>query len=316
MPSSRQALVENIQSPKVSIGLPVYNGARYIREALDSVLAQSFRDFELIISDNASTDETETICESYAKNDPRIRYVRQTENRGGAYNFQYVMEQATGKYFKWLAHDDRLEPDFLTEVIRYLDDHDDVVLCTTDVKCIDELGGVLNITCLESLRGDGDWIAVRRKVMSYSSFKRDNLAFLIYGVYRLDQIRNCNVSESGLWGFVNGSEYPWFCQIAPLGKIVALPLAMIVYRRHVNSGCYVEVLNTSWRKQLVNRFYILFCMMRITAASGLPFIPKCHILLIQLFVDLPRLLKNLVGIIWQSLLNRTRRIIGRGQGES
>ena len=70
------------KSPRVSIGMPVYNGAAFLKESLDSLLSQTYGDFELIISDNASTDETESICRSYAAGDPRVRYQRQEENRG------------------------------------------------------------------------------------------------------------------------------------------------------------------------------------------------------------------------------------------
>lgn len=91
--------------PTVSIGMPVHNGERFIREALDSLLAQTFTDFELIISDNASADGTEAICREYAACDSRIRYVRHSENRGWQ-NHQYVLNEAAGEYFMWTAHDD------------------------------------------------------------------------------------------------------------------------------------------------------------------------------------------------------------------
>ncbi|ADR19063.1 glycosyltransferase family 2 protein [Calditerrivibrio nitroreducens] len=95
-----------MKKPQVSIGMPVYNGAKFISEALDSLLAQTFTDFELIISDNASTDETEAICREYAAKDKRIRYIRQRENLGAAANFKYVLDQAEGEYFMWAAADD------------------------------------------------------------------------------------------------------------------------------------------------------------------------------------------------------------------
>ena len=90
----------------ISIGMPVYNGAKYIGQALDSLLAQTFFDFELIISDNASTDDTETICKSYERLDSRIRYVRQAKNLGALANFQFVLDQAKGQFFMWAAADD------------------------------------------------------------------------------------------------------------------------------------------------------------------------------------------------------------------
>lgn len=99
--------------PAVSIGMPVYNGAKYMREALDALLAQTFTDFELIISDNASSDDTQVICEDYVRRDSRIRYVRQMTNRGALGNFQYVLEQATAPYFMWAAADDLWDENWL-----------------------------------------------------------------------------------------------------------------------------------------------------------------------------------------------------------
>jgi len=106
-----------IKKPTVSIGMPVYNGEKYIREALDSLLSQTYSDFELIISDNASTDSTQAICEEYASRDSRIRYVRQAENMGGLYNFQYVLDEAAGEYFMWAAHDDVFYSSHLEKLI-------------------------------------------------------------------------------------------------------------------------------------------------------------------------------------------------------
>ncbi len=100
-------------TPRVSIGLPVYNGERYLAEALDSILAQDFGDFELIVSDNASSDGTRDICETYARRDPRITYSRLAENLGAAPNYNRVFHMSTGDFFKWAAHDDRLHPAFL-----------------------------------------------------------------------------------------------------------------------------------------------------------------------------------------------------------
>lgn len=107
-------------TPMVSIGMPVYNGENYIREALDSLLAQTFTDFELIISDNASTDGTQAICEAYAANDARIKYIRQSENLGAGKNFEYVLEHSCGKYFMWAAHDDMWAINWLEALINQI----------------------------------------------------------------------------------------------------------------------------------------------------------------------------------------------------
>ncbi|MBF0414790.1 MAG: glycosyltransferase family 2 protein [Magnetococcales bacterium] len=102
--------------PQVSIGMPVYNGELFIREALDSLLSQTFTDFELIISDNASTDGTEAICREYAAKDERIRYVRQEKNKGVVANFKIVLDEAVGEYFMWTAADDRLSHNWIAEL--------------------------------------------------------------------------------------------------------------------------------------------------------------------------------------------------------
>jgi glycosyltransferase involved in cell wall biosynthesis len=107
--------------PSVSIGLPVYNGDEFLEESLRSLLAQTFVDFELIISDNASTDRTEEICRRFAASDPHIRYVRQAENLGAVRNFEFVLRESRGEYFAWAAHDDVWEPEFLEELTSLLD---------------------------------------------------------------------------------------------------------------------------------------------------------------------------------------------------
>ena len=109
--------------PRVTIGMPVYNGAALVGAALESILAQTLTDFELIISDNASTDATAEVCRSYAAKDRRIRYYRNEKNLGAAPNFNRVVELATNgvPYFKWAAHDDVIAPTFLEKCARVLD---------------------------------------------------------------------------------------------------------------------------------------------------------------------------------------------------
>ncbi len=126
--------------PTVSIGLFVYNGERFLPRSLDSLLRQTYRDFELIISDNASTDRTGEICREYAARDHRIRYYRNEKNMGAAWNTRRVCELAIGKYFKLAAHDDMIEPDFLRVCLDALEADDSLVLVHTLTKVIDENG--------------------------------------------------------------------------------------------------------------------------------------------------------------------------------
>ena len=156
--------------PCVSIGMPVYNGENYMREALNSILSQSFEDFELIISDNCSTDKTQEICKAYAVKDSRIRYYRNKKNIGAAKNYNRVFELSSGRYFKWAPHDDICAPEYLEKCVQVLNVEPTVVLCYPKTLIKDELSNreikysdSLNITCsqpherykkcLEALRG-------------------------------------------------------------------------------------------------------------------------------------------------------------------
>jgi glycosyltransferase involved in cell wall biosynthesis len=125
---------------KVSLGMPVYNGERYLEEALKSLLAQSFQDFEIVISDNASTDATEEICRTYARNDDRINYFRSDRNKGVLYNFNEVFRRSQGDYFKWAASDDVCGRDYLRYAVQKLDEDPSVVLVWAKTVGIDEQG--------------------------------------------------------------------------------------------------------------------------------------------------------------------------------
>jgi len=124
-------------SPPLTIGLPVYNGQNYVSESLDSLLAQTYTDFELIISDNASTDSTEEICRDYAARDSRIRYVRQPVNIGAAPNHNYLVQAAHGRLFKWAAHDDLFAPKLVERCIEALD-QPEVILAHAYMGIVDE----------------------------------------------------------------------------------------------------------------------------------------------------------------------------------
>jgi glycosyltransferase involved in cell wall biosynthesis len=131
------------KKPRVSIGLPVFNGESFLAQTLDSILAQTYSDFELIISDNASTDKTEEICQAYATRDHRIRYFRNATNLGAAKNYNRVFELSSGEYFKWAAHDDLCAPEYLERCVEVLDRGPAVAACHPRTRIIDEHGGHL-----------------------------------------------------------------------------------------------------------------------------------------------------------------------------
>jgi glycosyltransferase involved in cell wall biosynthesis len=131
------------EHPTVTIGLPVFNGERFLAEALDAIVTQSFEDFELLISDNASTDSTPEICRDFAARDRRIRVDRLPQNLGASINYNRLVDMARGRFFKWATHDDLLAPSFLEKCVEHLDADPRMVLCSCEIDIIDSDGSRL-----------------------------------------------------------------------------------------------------------------------------------------------------------------------------
>jgi glycosyltransferase involved in cell wall biosynthesis len=129
--------------PLVTIGMPAYNGGRYLAKALDSLLAQDYRSWELVISDDCSTDDTEAVARAYSSRDPRIRYVRQPSNLGEMANFNFALGQAKGPYFMWAADHDLWQPTFLSRCVAALEAKPEAVLAYPQSLLVDEEGAVI-----------------------------------------------------------------------------------------------------------------------------------------------------------------------------
>jgi len=126
--------------PLVSIGLAVFNGEKYLEQAINSILSQTFTNFELVICDNNSSDRTEIICHQYAAKDPRIRYHRNPTNIGGVNNENRTFELSKGKYFRLMAHDDLLAPTLIEKSVAILEENPKIILCYSDIIIIDSEG--------------------------------------------------------------------------------------------------------------------------------------------------------------------------------
>lgn len=129
-------------TPRLTLGLPVYNGERYLAESLDALLAQTYTDFELIISDNASTDRTGEIARVYEAKDDRVRYVHHPVNRGSSFNHNFTIEQARGELFKWVSDDDLYHPELLQRCVEAIDARPDIVLAHAWTAFIDDAGEI------------------------------------------------------------------------------------------------------------------------------------------------------------------------------
>src|SRR5262249_30284044 len=127
-----------ITEPLVSIGVPVYNGEAFLERALDALRAQDHEHVEIIISDNASTDNTAKICRAAAEHDERVTYLTTDVNRGAAWNFSRLVHVAQGPYFKWAAADDLCRPELVSSCVAALEEDPTAVLCYPRTSLIDE----------------------------------------------------------------------------------------------------------------------------------------------------------------------------------
>jgi glycosyltransferase involved in cell wall biosynthesis len=209
-------------SPPLSIGLPVYNGENFLEQSLDCLLGQTYGDFELIISDNASTDRTAEICGAYAGQDSRIRYFRQKENLGAADNYNFVFDQSAGRFFKWATHDDLLAPTFLERCVEILKNKDCVVLVFTLGQDIDENG---NIIRTYPPRNDTDDLNQVQRFRSMVTGRQPVIP--IFGVMRRETL-----AKTRLIGKYTGSDRPLIGEMALRGKIYEVPEYLFFYRVH------------------------------------------------------------------------------------
>jgi len=216
------------KGPQVSIGMPVYNGADFLRDAIDSLLAQTFEDFEIIISDNASTDATESICRDYTAADSRIRYYRSAENRGAAWNYNYCVEQARGEYFKWAAHDDVCAPEFLRQCVATLQSAGpQAVLAYPRSLLIDETGAIVG------RHESGLDLRNRTPHARIRDFaRRQNKANPVFGLMRTDALRRTR----GHGNFPN-ADIVLLLELALLGQMWEVDDWLFLRRVHAGNSC-------------------------------------------------------------------------------
>lgn len=211
-------------NPKISIGLPVYNAEKFLEEKITSLLNQTIEDFEIIISDNASTDLTPKICQKYLEKDERIKYFKQEKNMGFPWNFNFVLKEASGKYFLWTAADDIILPEFIEKNVAVLESNNKIVCSASQVKSYGEktndFSKIDSKGFLERI-----WKKIIRKsayLQNYSTcgpFEKKIRFYLrlrghiqvFFGVYRTNQIQKFFVSEledcMDLATMLNGFKY-------------------------------------------------------------------------------------------------------------
>ena len=209
--------------PELSIGLPVHNGARYLRTTLESILSQSFGDFELLISDNASSDATESIAREYAAHDRRVRYERNETNLGAVPNYNRVFHRTAGRFFKWAAHDDTLEPQYCETAVELLRAEPGAVLAHTRVRAIDGQGRELRTydTGLSVAGSD------RPSVRFAAAILQPHRCMEIFAVLRREAVLRTSLQLP-----YHGCDRALVAELALLGRFVHDPRALFNGREH------------------------------------------------------------------------------------
>jgi glycosyltransferase involved in cell wall biosynthesis len=193
--------------PRVSIGLPVWNGEQFLPMALDSLLGQTFSDFELIVSDNASTDATEAICKDYGARDSRIRYYRNDENIGLQANTQRVLDLATAPLFMWACHDDTWDLTYLEKMVGQLDLDPSLVLAGCNAASIDERGTLRTFYDNRRVYSLDNLFERARRMIS--EHPQGGHAFLIVGVMRTRIAQRLNLADFNAISNLNRGKYAW-----------------------------------------------------------------------------------------------------------
>lgn len=245
----------------VSIGLPVYNGAQYLPHTLDALLAQSYHNFELIISDNASTDDTPRICQEYAARDRRIAYYRNDTNLGALGNFDRVRDLATGEYFMWAADHDNWEPEFISRCVELLDSDLSVVLCTSEAWWIDSNGELLELIPTHIDTRGLDKVS-RFQVTIWSL---DN-CYPIYGLIRLSALKRAGKQLQGF-----APDILLLTELSILGAFACIPERLFYLRRtqwHGDVNVQAEKLNIRIASRLPGlRLCLKLTWQRLVTAS-------------------------------------------------
>ncbi|MDV2996450.1 MAG: hypothetical protein N4J56_006104 [Chroococcidiopsis sp. SAG 2025] len=238
----------NHQQPRLSIGMPVYNAEQFITEAIDAILAQTYTDFELIISDNASSDRTQEICQAYAAKDRRIKYYRNERNIGVHRNYRRAFQLATGEYFRWATHDDICAPQGIEKCVEVLDRNPDVVLCYTKTKLINEHGTILEQNYDENpLLTNSPHAHIRFRNLIIDSFSRRYRGQQLFGV-----MRHSVAATTPLLGDYSGGDKPFLARMTLLGKYYEVPEYLFFNREHSQRSSSKEMNSPYLRMRLFN----------------------------------------------------------------
>lgn len=252
--------------------MPVRNGEKYLEETLQSLVSQDYPNLEIVISDNASNEETKAILSRFEAEYRQIKVFSQAETLSIIDNFAYVLTKASGEYFCWAAHDDLRAPGSIRAQAGVLGNHPEINGVMTDVVNFyddsdetwpDRLEGIRLEKALDS------WAEVRK---AFFSVPISNAYFCIYGLFRTEVIRRVNL-HVGI-DFITNVEIPILAQAALLGPLASIQLDGFHYRRHSQSYYHQEMAKESKEAADRRRTIIRKLVLRIVLGSPLPFSEK------------------------------------------
>jgi glycosyltransferase involved in cell wall biosynthesis len=210
----------------VTIGLPVFNGENFLEESIESILRQSFTDYQIVISDNGSTDGTQQICEHYSAKYDSIIYLRSEKNHGAAWNFRRVFEHSSSIYFKWMAHDDIIAPNYLEKCVTALEENPEAVLAYPLTKVIDSEGQIIQDYSFE-IGTHSPLAHIRFRDLLFSS----DQCYEVFGVIRSDCLRQTEVM--GDYGHADGV---LLGHLSLMGTFHMVPEPLFFSRRHASQS--------------------------------------------------------------------------------
>lgn len=269
----------------VSIGMPTRNRSRYIREALDSLVAQTYKNFELVISDNASSDDTQAVCEEYARKDRRIRYVRQTELVDVMSNWNAVRAQAKGAYFMWAADDDKWAHDFLERCIAVFRKNPELAMVASGFEEFDDRGRKMSYDPARYFPSErGLYERLRQFILFYND---DGKANLLYGLWNCDKVKG-NALGKLYWGIDINFVFRSLAS-GPFGFVDATLFFKRMRPAHFDSPPKKNLIARIFRSVFFVRFPMIFSKLYfprfvfIAGLEGLSFWQKLKLMCFNLF---------------------------------
>lgn len=280
--------MEAKNTPLVSIGVPVFNGEPFIAETIEALTNQDYVNIEIIISDNASTDNTEEICLQAASQYKNIKFYHQSENIGWQKNYEFVLNKSLGTYFCWVAADDLRSEDFVSKLLSVLEAEDRVACVMSDVIDIDENGEFIQSNPMKVNRYS-NFLCGKTSQSIFFLNPGFNTYHCVYGLFRKSALKGVSLNFNDFLYKSAGWEVPFLAQVSLIGAIVSIPDRLMKYR-NLSEGMYLsEIQKAGLMENLWNYLGISKALLLIAFSSDMKNGRKLKILLrlmLQLAVKL------------------------------